>query len=280
MSADDFMRAFHARKPGVTARAFARGTLAGGLGEGRSSYSLLADAARVGERVLDLGCGDGWLLQELRARGSRAEALVGIDMSREELAAARAREALAGVDLRCERAQALSLEAGSIDVALSHLAFMLMTDIESVVAELARVVRPGGRFATVVGGGPEDGAMDAFEMFLDLFRDAYELVPLAARAPRLSDRRARDLAGMRELFHDGTGWCAVDEQAMALRLDGTVEAVWHSLVSMYEMAAVPAEAMERLRARFVTVAAGSLARADGTVPCVMRLRMLTCVRAG
>ena len=279
MSADDFMRAFHARKPGVTARAFARGTLAGGLGEGRSSYALLADAARVGERVLDLGCGDGWLLQELRARGSRAEALVGIDMSREELAAARAREALAGVDLRCERAQALSLEAGSIDVALSHLAFMLMTDIESVVTELARVVRPGGRFATMVGGGPEDGATDAFELFLDLFRDAYELVPLAARAPRLGDKRSRALAGMSQLFCPATGWRAVDEQEVTLRLDGTVEEVWTSLATTYEMAVVPAEATETLKTRFTTIA-GSMARVDGTVPCVMRLRMLTCVRAG
>lgn len=279
MSADDFMRAFHARKPGVTARAFARGTLAGGLGEGRSSYALLADAARVGERVLDLGCGDGWLLQELRARGSRADALVGIDMSREELAAARAREALAGVDLRCERAQALSLEAGSIDVALSHLAFMLMTDIESVVTELARVVRPGGRFATMVGGGPEDGATDAFELFLDLFRDAYELVPLAARAPRLGDKRSRALAGMSQLFCPATGWRAVDEQEVTLRLDGTVEEVWTSLATTYEMAVVPAEATETLKTRFTTIA-GSMARVDGTVPCVMRLRMLTCVRAG
>lgn len=279
MSADDFMRAFHARKPGVTARAFARGTLAGGLGEGRSSYALLADAARVGERVLDLGCGDGWLLQELRARGSRADALVGIDMSREELAAARAREALAGVDLRCERAQALSLEAGSIDVALSHLAFMLMTDIEAVVTELARVVRPGGRFATMVGGGPEDGATDAFELFLDLFRDAYELVPLAARAPRLGDKRSRALAGMSQLFCPATGWRAVDEQEVTLRLDGTVEEVWTSLATTYEMAVVPAEATETLKTRFTTIA-GSMARVDGTVPCVMRLRMLTCVRAG
>ena len=276
MNGDEFLRAFHARHPGVTARAMARGVVDDG--EGRSSYARLADEARAGERVLDLGCGDGWLLALLRGRGHAAGTLVGVDMSPEELAAARARDALAGVDLRCERAQALSLADASVDVALSHMAFMLMSDLERVVGELARVVRPGGRFATVVGGGPAPGAGDGFELFLDLFREVIERVAPEGRAPRLGDRRARDLAGMRELFHGGTGWSDVAETTHGLRLDGAPAEVWETLASMYEMDAVPAEEAAALGARFVDAAAAR-AGTGGEVPCLMRVRCLSAFRA-
>ena len=61
MTPDELLLAFHAAHPGITARAFARGTIE----DGRSSYQLLADAPHAADRVLDLGCGDGTLLRHL-----------------------------------------------------------------------------------------------------------------------------------------------------------------------------------------------------------------------
>ena len=267
---DEYLLAFHARHPGLTARAFARGRLA----DGRSSYDLLADLARPGEAVLDLGCGDGYLLERIAARCPGHGPLVGLDMSAEELAAAAARPGLTGAQLVRGRAQELGLGAGSMDLVVSHLAFMLMSEIERVVVELARVLRPGGRFATVVGGGP--GAADAFELFLGLFRDAAAAAP--ARAPRIGDRRTRDAIGLGELLRPATGFsAAIEESVHELRLDGTAEEVWDSIGTVYEMFVLDEPAVAALRARFLEQAA-ALADGAGVVPCTMRLRLLTATR--
>jgi SAM-dependent methyltransferase len=265
-----FLLDFHAHHPGATARAFARGR----SGDGRSSYEILADAARPGERVLDLGCGDGFLLELLVARGHAPAALRGIDLSPHELAAARRRPALAGVALVCEPAQSLSAGDGELDCALSHLAFTLMDDLEQVMAELARALRPGGTFATVVGGGPAPG--DAFELFLDLLAPIY--ADLAERAPRLGDPRARDAVGLAPLAA-AAGFEPIEETALTVRFDGAAAEVWDTLATIYEMAVVPPGAAADLRASFLAEA-GRLADTAGSVPCSIRVRCLRARRSG
>ena len=84
--AEVFLRDFHRQYPGVTSRAFARGR----IDQGGSSYAWLADEVPEGAgRILDLGCGDGHLLDVLRSRGLVAEQLVGVDLSAAELEAGR-----------------------------------------------------------------------------------------------------------------------------------------------------------------------------------------------
>jgi SAM-dependent methyltransferase len=265
---EQFLRAYHARYPGATALAFADGRSE----DGRSSYDHLAELPAVGEHILDLGCGDGHLLELLARRGCRR--LVGVDMSPEELAGAAARPGLVGVRLVEARAQALPLEEASIDWALSHMAFMLMTEVEVVVSELARVLRPGGRFAAMVGGGPaEDG--DAFALFLRLFHDVY--LGLEEKPPRLGDRRTRDAAGFAALFHPGSGFeAAIEERVLIVRLDAGAERLWDILSAMYEMLVVPPDRAAALRQRFLDAAGGGPA---GVVPCAMRCRLLVATRA-
>ena len=99
-------------------------------------------APRPGERVLDLGCGDGALTAELAATGA---SVIGVDASPAQVAAARAR----GLDARRMAGEALTF-AGEFDAVFSNAALHWMTRPDTVIAGVFR--RPGGRFVAEFGG--------------------------------------------------------------------------------------------------------------------------------
>ncbi|MDR3416252.1 MAG: methyltransferase domain-containing protein [Nevskia sp.] len=101
-------------------------------------------APRAGERVLDLGCGDGDLAGRIAAAGC---AVVGADASPEFVAAARAR----GLDARLVDGHALPFH-GEFDAVFSNAALHWMKrDPDAVLAGVARALRPGGRFVAEMG---------------------------------------------------------------------------------------------------------------------------------
>ncbi|MGW1225128.1 methyltransferase domain-containing protein [Streptomyces sp. NPDC002530] len=106
-------------------------------------------AVRPGHRVLDVGCGPGYLLSELRADAGPAGRLCGIDISASMLELARARcgpgSAPGTVELRTGRAERLPFPDDTFDAALSVQVYEYVEDIERALAELFRVLRPGGR---------------------------------------------------------------------------------------------------------------------------------------
>jgi len=101
-----------------------------------------------GMTVLDLGCGSGVdMMLASRAVGPGGR-VIGIDMTDEMLEKARqacAKAGCANVEIRKGMAHELDLEDGSIDVIVSNGVINLCPDKETVVAELYRVLRPGGR---------------------------------------------------------------------------------------------------------------------------------------
>jgi len=99
---------------------------------------------KPGERILDLGCGDGALTRELVRSGA---AVVGIDASASQIEAARAR----GLDARLMDAGALTFDA-EFDAVFSNAALHWMTDREPVLAGIARALKPGGRLVAEMGG--------------------------------------------------------------------------------------------------------------------------------
>jgi SAM-dependent methyltransferase len=109
---------------------------------GRAVVELLAP--RPGERILDLGCGDGVLTEALVAAGAE---VVGVDASPEMVAAAKAR----GLDARVMDGQALSFDA-AFDAVFSNAALHWMLDPPAVARGVFRALKPGGRFVGEQGG--------------------------------------------------------------------------------------------------------------------------------
>ncbi len=105
---------------------------------------------RAGETVLDLGSGGGIdVLLSARRVGPTGKAY-GLDMTDEMLALARENQAKAGVEnvewLRGQ-IEEIPLPAASVDVVISNCVINLSADKPRVLAEVARVLRAGGRFA-------------------------------------------------------------------------------------------------------------------------------------
>jgi SAM-dependent methyltransferase len=107
-------------------------------------------------RWLDVGCGGGAFTEVLIARCAPAE-VIAIDPSEGQLAYARARPGVKLAQFRVGDAQALPFADGSFDAAVMALVITFLSDPGKAVAEMARVVRPGGWVATymwdVPGGG-------------------------------------------------------------------------------------------------------------------------------
>ena len=104
----------------------------------------------AGETVLDLGSGAGAdVLISARRVGPTGRA-IGVDMTDEMLELARSNAAQAGVanvEFRRGYLEELPLDAESVDVVISNCVINLAADKRRVIAEAARVLRPGGRFA-------------------------------------------------------------------------------------------------------------------------------------
>ncbi|WP_164162345.1 class I SAM-dependent methyltransferase [Stenotrophomonas maltophilia] len=99
---------------------------------------------RAGERILDLGCGDGVLSTELALSGAHIH---GVDASPELVIAARAR----GVDAQVMDGHALTFNA-EFDAVFSNAALHWMGTPDRVLEGVRRALRPGGRFVAEFGG--------------------------------------------------------------------------------------------------------------------------------
>lgn len=103
-------------------------------------------------RLLDIGCGTGRLLRDARARWPETQ-LIGVDPAEGMIAVAR--ELTPDATLLVGSAEALPLGTGSIDVVLSTLSFHHWRDQAAGLHEIARVLRPGGRFVLVDVASPQ-----------------------------------------------------------------------------------------------------------------------------
>lgn len=151
---------------------------------GRYGAELGAALARVanvrpGQRALDVGAGPGALTRVL-VDLLGPEHVVAVDPSEPFLAALR--ERMPGVDARIAFVEELPFVDGDFDVALAQLVLNFAADPEAAVAEMRRVVRPGGVVAACVWDYP--GEMTLLQTF---WSAAAALEPELAQA---TDERA------------------------------------------------------------------------------------------
>jgi ubiquinone/menaquinone biosynthesis C-methylase UbiE len=105
-------------------------------------FALLAP--KPGERILDLGCGDGVLTTEIKATGAD---VLGVDLSDELLAVAR----MKGLRVRKLDGHALDF-VSEFDAVFSNMALHWMRKPDLVIAGVYRALKPRGRFVAEFGG--------------------------------------------------------------------------------------------------------------------------------
>ena len=137
---------YHHRHPGITEDVLCAATDSAG----RSPYDWLLEpvGAAVG-LVLDLGCGSA----PVARRGAGPARYVGVDRSEAELRRGRAAAPVAVV---LGDARALPVADRTVDAVVASMMLMVVADVDEVLAEAGRVLRPGGRLVATVPTRPDD----------------------------------------------------------------------------------------------------------------------------
>lgn len=135
-----YLADFHAERPGVTEEVLSRATAGGS-----NVYQWLARAVSQNtDVILDIGCGSGRMSREL-ARDGRT--VIGLDMSAAELSQAAERSPGPWVLADARR---LPFEDASMDAVTSSMGLAVIRPMTTLIAEIARVLRPGGVLAVTM----------------------------------------------------------------------------------------------------------------------------------
>jgi len=189
----------------------------------RRRHVRAALAAAPGERILDVGCGPGFYVRELLDEIGPSGSIVAVDASRDMLDLARLRcEGYDNAAFREGDATALPGDDGEFDAALCVQVMEYVPDPSAALAEIHRVLRPGGRaviwdvcWATAWWHTDDPDRMrrvlSAWDEHLLMLEMAADFVP--GRRGVTGDEVAawmaeqRDLAERGEFFFEGTQFC-------------------------------------------------------------------------
>ena len=119
-----------------------------GVGRRKATFEALNVA--VGQQILDVGCGGGHLLRDLALSVGSDGRVVGLDPSDQQITAATNYcQGLDNVSFSKDSATALSFSDGEFDGIASIQVLEYIDDVDSAIAEIRRVLKPGGRLSTV-----------------------------------------------------------------------------------------------------------------------------------
>lgn len=135
------------------------------------SHTVQALWPRAGERILDIGTGTGWAARLAAWRGA---SVTGVDIAPGMLSAAETLSA--GLDprpvFRQASAEALPFGEESFDAVISTYGVIFSSNPSTAVAEMARVLRPGGRLALATWADDPDGYIARFFGLIGGWSDA------------------------------------------------------------------------------------------------------------
>ena len=151
-----YLGRYHHRHPGITEEVLCAATDSAG----RSPYDWLLEPVAAEGLVLDLGCGSAPVARRL----GRPARYVGVDRSEAELRRARAAAPVAVVQ---GDARALPVADRTADAVVASMVLMVVTGVDGVLAEVARVLRPGGKLVATVPTRP-DGDDPSSGLFAEL----------------------------------------------------------------------------------------------------------------
>jgi ubiquinone/menaquinone biosynthesis C-methylase UbiE len=214
-------------------------------------------APSPGLRWIDVGCGNGAFSQLLVERCNPVE-VQGIDPSEGQLAFARSRSTSRVTEFRQGDAMALPFPDDRFDAAVMALVIIFVPDPAKAIAEMARVVRPGGTVATymwdMLGGGfPVDPVL-------------LEMRAMGLAPPRPPQLEASRQEALRSLW-TGAGLAAVETREIAVRRTfADFDEFWTTKLKFPSIApvvgALPAADVEALKSR---VRAALPADAEGRI---------------
>jgi ubiquinone/menaquinone biosynthesis C-methylase UbiE len=226
--AEQFLEAWHTRYPDA-GRHFSEAR----ADDGTSSLDRLMQTVPPGARVLDLACGTG-ALSVVLDQALITRQVLGVDLTMSELEIAR-RRAPHGQFVR-GRVQQLPFADVSLDCVLCHMALMLFDDVDIVLREVTRVLRPGGVFGAVTNAAA--GLNPAGERILGALSEQRHLIDSSRRAPDLGDSRTRDPDGLLDLV--GSHFANVRVDAFSVTQMVPRELLWRYLTTAaYGLDALP-----------------------------------------
>ena len=200
--------------------------------------------------VLDIGCGDGRLVDHIRLLTGDAARIDAIDIVPEEIerAAAWGRKA----NFVTGRAQSLPFENGAYDAVLSHFAFGIMSPIEPVVKEIERVLRPQGFFATL--SVQRGSAREDLAELVTAFHQELAAGAIVRLGPQIGDQQTTP-AGIGALFAAAGSTRVMRHEAVQFLATVDADAAWLYLSTQYFFDELDLAARKRLREKVDALAA-------------------------
>jgi len=208
-----FVREQYARPDNLRAR---KSVYADAEGDDPREFAFEAIAAAHPRRVLEVGGGEGELaervLKELEVE------VVGVDQSDGMVEIQRSK----GIDARVGDVQALPFDDEEFDVAVAAWMLYHVPDLDLGLAELARVLKPGGRLVAVTN------AVDHFQELWDLGQRATSVRRFTFRTENGEETLLRHFATVER--RDATGTVVMDDAAIR-RFAGS----WDALAPLVRM---------------------------------------------
>ncbi len=239
----DYLDRFHTALPVANETLFTNLRTVGD----RSSYEVLARAAAAagGGDVLDVGCGNGCLMNELLEAFPEDTQFTGIDMCAAEIDAGR-RTFASEPRVHFERARAEALPFGdaSFDTVVSHQTLNFFPDPRPALAEIFRVLRPGGAFVFA-----QNRALPNELNYVRLLRAAEAVVKEQypnMKRPVQEDRRIYQAAGICDLLKEAARFDLdrIRIETFSVGAMMTPEAAASTFARIYILASIPSnEAM-------------------------------------